>query len=877
MISAPAGYGKSTLLSDWVQQAEIPVSWLSLDVNDNDPTRFWTYFVAALRIIQSVGDAKLGEGFLAQLRLSPTPARESLYGELIQEIIAIPDRFVLILDDLHLVNEPEVLDGLYFLLDNIPAGMSGMHLIVSTRIDPPWPLARLRVSNQLNEMRTKDLRLTEEESSCFLNDIMSLELTAKEIAELDKRTEGWAAGLQMAALSIRGKEDIKGFLEGFSGSHRFVMDYLMEEILAQQTPLILEFLLKTSILSRMTGPLCDAITGDTSGSETLLKLEKANMFLTTLDEERHWYRYHPLFADLLQKQLQNRYPELVTELCRRASQWFAQAGFPQEAVNLALNSNDWDFAADQLEIHILNVIQHGEITLARQWISLLPDEVIHPRPMLDIAQAWTLAKYATVELAENFLFQAETALSKASVREGAYDLQIHDLVSKQIAILQAVIARARGDSTQIQQDLVLEALDHFIPENDLASQATLYSRLGLCYLDLGKDKKAKQIFARAMQLGQKSGNLIAANLASYGQMVIARRHGQLSDLFAICRKSLDTFRTNKDQHKPLDGIALTMLGGLYYEKNDLDQAERTLTQGLKLIEKVGLTELLIKCQYALACVKIVKRKMEPSPDLVQLAGGGSPRLASYAAALQARLYLLYARQTSDPNYSENAISWAGMQELSMRKEPTYDWEIYEKIVYAQILNSQYLASPDDLRKTRLEKTLDFIKVQLPALEELDWMGVLVEVYVVMAVILRSLERNVEALSAIKRALLLAESQGYVRTFVDEGEIMRILIQQVAIDEKHRVYTQNLLSAFDHPIDVVQPKMKMYQTDLVDPLSEREMQVLRYLNTQLSVPEIAGELHLSPATVRTHVQNIYRKLDVHGRIEALQKAKAFKLI
>lgn len=315
-------------MSEWVQQAEILVSWLSLDVHDNDPTRFWTYFVAALRNIQFVTDAQLGEDFLAQLRLSPAPARESLYGALIQEIIAIPDPFVLILDDLHLVNEPEVLDGLYFLLDNIPAGMSGMHLMISTRIDPPWPLARLRVSNQLNEIRTKDLRFTIEETSCFLNDIMSLQLTPKEIAELDKRTEGWAAGQQMAALSIRGKEDIKGFLEGFSGSHRFVMDYLVEEILDQQTPAILEFLLKTSILNRMTGPLCDAITGETSGSNTLQELEKANMFLIALDEERHWYRYHPLFADLLQKQLKNRFPELVTELYRRASQWFAQAGFP---------------------------------------------------------------------------------------------------------------------------------------------------------------------------------------------------------------------------------------------------------------------------------------------------------------------------------------------------------------------------------------------------------------------------------------------------------------------------------------------------------------------------------------------------------------------
>ncbi len=877
LVSAPAGYGKSTLLSEWVRQAGIPAAWLSLDPADNDPTRFWAHFVATLRMIPPLRESQVGENLLGLLQASPMPERESLLGILVTEIAVFPGRFILILDDFHTVTESQIQDGLFYLLESLPSGLSGMHLVISSRSDPPWPLARLRVNREITEVRARDLRFTPGEAALFLNDVMQLALLSDDIAELNKRTEGWVAGLQMAALSMQGREDVSEFLQGFSGSHRFVLDYLMEEVLSQQKPEILDFLLKTSILERLTGDLCDAVTGDEGSSEILQQLEKANMFLVALDDQRNWYRYHQLFADLLQKQLRTRYPALLPELHRRASQWHAQAGSSREAVAHALNTEDWDFAAPQVEKHVLGLIQHGEITLARQWMSSLPDEAIRPRPILCIAQAWTSAKYGTVKLAEDLLMQAEAALSSDPPEDGSFDPQVYDFVSRQIAVLQVVIARARGDSTQRQQELALEALDRVVPAGDSAARATLLLRLGFCYLDLGKDEQADRTFSQAFELGQSSGNHYTAHAASYGRMVIARRHGQLHKLSAICRQTLDANRERDDPPQSLTGIALSMSGSLLYERNDLDQAERDLTQGLRLVQQVGMTELLIKGHFALACTKTAQGNVESPPDLVRIAEKGNPGLASYAAALQTRFNLLLAQQNVGPQHEEEAVHWAGTQQLVLRGQPTYDWEIYEKLVYARVLRWQYQAQPGKRRKARLLEVLDFIQEQIQPLEKLDWLGVLVELYAVMAVILQTLERKAEALTALERALLLAEPQGFVRTFVDEGEPMHQLVQLALAEGICKVYTRGIMSAFDAPTNLSQSKEMVQTVGLIEPLSEREQQVLRLLNSRLSVPEIAEEIHLAPTTVRTHVQNIYRKLDVHGRIEALQRAEELGLL
>jgi LuxR family maltose regulon positive regulatory protein len=877
LVSAPAGYGKSTLLSEWAHHTATPVIWLSLDAEDNNPSRFWVYFVAALRIIPFLEDLGVGDNFLRTLETQPIPDREMLLEELVATLAAIPEPFVLILDDLQLVSEPQILDGIFYLLERIPEGMSGFHLIVSSRSDPPWPLARLRVRNQVTELRARDLRFTPDEAARFLKEVMQLALSLDQIAELDRRTEGWVAGLQMAALSIKGREDITGFLEGFTGGHRFVLDYLVEEVLRQQTPEVLDFLLKTSILERLTGGLCTAVTEDETSSEILLELEKANMFLEALDDQRNWYRYHHLFADLLQKQLQTRDLDSIPVLHRQASQWYEQAGFIPEAVAHALKTGDYDFAAIQIEAHVMELIQRGEMTLVGQWMSALPEAVVRTRPVLCVAQAWSSAKYATRELAEDLLAQAETTLSTGPSPDGNLDPGVHQLVSSQIAVLQVVISRMREDPTTRQRELALEALDHIDPVQDPASQATLYFRLGLCYLDLGADEQADRTFSQVIDLGQSSGNYYAANSASYARMVIARRHGQLHQLDAVCQAAQDSMRIRDSQPQSLAGIALTILGGVNYEWNNLDEAERNLIEGLKLIENFGLIEIHVKGYFTLACVKIAQDKVETLPDLINQAALGSPGLLHYTAALQAFLDFQLGQKSSGTSHAKAALLWAETQELTLRDQSTYDWEIPEKLIYARILSRAFRTHKRVNLQARLAEVLDFLATQRGPLEKLDWRGILFELDVVMAMVLRTLERNEAALDALRQALAFAETQGFVRTFLDEGQPMRELLQLALARGIHPGYTRELLATFDGQTQPTQTEPSHQPADLLDSLSERELQVLRLLNTRLNVPEIAAEIYLAPTTVRTYVQNIYRKLGVHGRVEALQRAKELGLL
>jgi LuxR family maltose regulon positive regulatory protein len=615
------------------------------------------------------------------------------------------------------------------------------------------------------------------------------------------------------------------------------------------------------------------VSGNLDGAEMLLNLEKANLFLVALDEERTWYRYHTLFADLLQKQLRSRMPAQVPELHRRASQWYTQNRFPGEAVSQALKSGDWNYAADKVENEALSFIQNGQIPLVRQWMEHLPADVIRSRPLLCIAQALTSTKYATVALAEDLLQQAEAALTN---NEGNFDKEIYEFVSTQIAVLQVVIARARGDSTQKQQELALEAIENLHPGQDPASQATLYLRLGFSYLDQGEDELADQTFSQAFDLGQASGNYYAAHGASYGRMVIAKRHGALQKLNAICQQTLASVPDQNDYQRSLTGIALTMSATLHYEWNDLKRAETMVEQGLTYLRQVGLTELIIKGKYVQACMEISQAEMEALPDLTRIAERSSPGLGFYAAALQMRLHVLMHQKRSKELVDEVHL-WVDQQQPRLRNQPTYDWEVFEMLVAGRVLNLQFEKEPNPERSARLDRYCRFIEAQIQPLHALGWHGSLIEVYAVLALLHQSLNRMDEALRALSKALELGKGQRFVRTFLDEGPSMRKLLQAGLARGIHPEYIHRLLAAYDPPGESPRVDHQAGRADMVEPLSEREMQVLRLLNSQLSVPQIAAEIHLAPTTVRTHVQHIYQKLGVHGRIEALKRAEETGLL
>lgn len=884
LVSAPAGYGKSTLLSEWVHQTSIPAAWLSLDAKDNDPVRFWAHFAAALQTIPKLRELAVWHDLLEMLTPSAPENLDQFLENLVSEAAPVTDPFVLVVDDFHLIGEHQIADGLFFMLESLSASPSGFHLVVSSRRDPPWPLARLRVRDQMAEIRAKDLRFSADETREFFSKAIQLQLSPDALSALDQRTEGWIAGLQLAAISMKGREDIVGFIRSFTGSHRFVMDFLLEEVLGQQDLAIQDFLLKTSILERLSAGLCTAVLNEgepgpiqSAGAQHILEyLEQSNLFVVAMDDQRGWYRYHQLFAELLQKELQNQHPALVSELHRRASMWYAQAGYLAEPVEHAIATGDLDFAALQIEARSLAVIQRGDNFLIKQWLKALPDDLIRQRPILCIAQAWTSARFATAETAEELLAQAEAALTDPS-GDGGMTPEVQNLVSSQIALLQVVIARARGDSTQAQQALVQDALDRIGPAGDIGTQATLLFRLGLCHLDLGSHAQADRIFSKAVELGRASGNEYAIHAASYGRMIIARLQGRLHDIAAIYHQNVEAVE-KAGQPLPLQiGIDLTMMGSVHYEWHDLDQAGKCLAHGLGLVEKLGIAELVIKCKFAFACTQYAQGDLREIPQLEKIAESSGPDLKQYAAALQARLQLLLSQQGAGHSDGHPALQWAEGQQLAMLRPSAYDWEIQEKLVYARVLCWQYRQHPGLAEKSKLDAFLDFIMQQRLKLVESGWTGILIEVDVVCAVICHLLERDAEALEALQRALTAGEAQGFVRTFVDDGEPMRALLLQAAASGINKDYAQVLLAAFGETTQGLAQDKPAPPPGIFEPLSERELEVLRKLNSWLSVPEIASALHLAPTTVRTHVQNIYRKLDVHGRLEAVEKAKAYDLL
>src|ERR671914_935160 len=400
LISAPAGSGKTTLLSEWLAGRSQPAAWLSLDEGDNDPTRFLAYLVAALRTIAP----NIGEGLLGALQSPQPPPTESVLTALLNEITTVPDKFVLVLDDYHVIDARPVDDALAFLIEHLPPRM---HLVIATREDPNLPLARLRVRGQLSELRAADLRFTPEEAAEFLKEVMGLDLSAEDIAALETRTEGWIAGLQLAALSMRGREDVPRFIRAFAGDNRYIVDYLGEEVLQRQPERIRSFLLQTSILERLSGPLCDAVTDQEEGREMLEALERGNFFVVPLDDKRQWYRYHHLFADVLHAHLMAEQPDQVPTLHRRANERDEQNGLPAQANRPALAAEDFERAADLVELAVPAMRRSRQEATLLGWLKALPDELLHCRPVLGVAYAHMLLASGEFEGVEDRLLSTE--------------------------------------------------------------------------------------------------------------------------------------------------------------------------------------------------------------------------------------------------------------------------------------------------------------------------------------------------------------------------------------------------------------------------------------------------------------------------------------
>ncbi len=814
LIAAPAGFGKTTLVSEWVEGIDRPTAWLSLDEGENDPTRFLAYLVTALQTIA----ATLGEGVLGVLQSSQPPPPEAILTALLNEITTLPDQFVLVLDDYHVIDAKPVDLALTFLVEHLPPQM---HLVIATREDPLLPLARLRARGELTELRAADLRFTPSEAAEFLNSVMGLNLSPGNIAALEDRTEGWIAGLQLAALSMRGREDIPEFIRAFTGDHRYILDYLVEEVLTRQPEPVRSFLLQTAILDRLSGSLCDAVTGQEKGNVRLEALEHGNFFVVALDDTRHWYRYHHLFAEVLSA--------------------LAMLRSRQEATLL-------------------------------DWLKVLPDEVLRCRPVLSVAYAHVLLSSGEREGVEERLRDAERWLDTTAEMRGRPDAPAATMVvvdeeefghlPATIAIARAGLALTRGD-VQGTVTYARRALD-LAPEDAHLTRGSAAALLGLASWTSGDLEAAHRSYADGIASLQKAGNISDSLGCAIAVADIQMVQGRLHEAMHTYERALQ--RALEQGTPTLRGTADMYVGmsGLHRERNDLHTATQHLLRSKELGEHTGLPQNRYRWCVAMARIREAQGDLNSALDLLHEAerlyvGDFSPNVRPIAASVS-RVWV------AQGNVGE-ALDWVRERGLSVSDEPYYLRE-FEHITLARVL----LAPSTSNRADRsIHEAVGLLERLLQAAEEGERTGSVIEILVLQA-LANLLQGDIPAaLVPLQQALTLAEPEGYVRMFVDEGPPMALLLEAAA---KHGIapnYVRHLLTAFGSAEDRTPVKQ-----GLIEPLSERELEVLRLLATGLNGPEIARELVVSLNTMRTHTKNIYSKLGVNDRRAAVRRAKELDL-
>lgn len=913
LISAGAGFGKTTLLSDWVRRIEQPVAWLSLDQGDNDPRRFWRYVIAALQTVEGA----IGEIAQAALQSSgfadadTLPPLDTLVTALINDVAELPEPLVLVLDDYHVIKTEPIHNSLNFLLEHLP---SQMHLVLTTRADPPLCLSRRRGRLELTEIRAADLHFTTKEAAELLNTCMDLDLSAQDVAELKNRTEGWIVGLQMAALSLQGRADKHDFVTAFAGDDRYIVDYLVEEVLRRQPSHIETFLLQTSILARLCGSLCDAVTEGENGQALLDHLEQSNVFITPLDNRRHWYRYHHLFADLLRKRLrQSVGAQCLALLHLRASRWYEHEGFFAEAVSHALAAPDLEHAAALIEQHAPDIASHGEIVLARSWLESLPENVIRSSPFLCLLRS---SYEESIELVEQWLQNAERAWTTRSSRmdeQGVSDRVAQVRFSGWVASARAFLSLQRGDPLQEVIEFSRQALEH-IPEDDLLynlrARSNLFMTLGCAYWDIEDEKAANQAFAEARRIGEAIEHYSTSIRAARNQARIAYDRGQLHRATAICQAVLQSVIEPSEQvgrPLPVAGRLYMLLGSILLEQNDLEGASHALTKGREMIELTQETLARKNGYLALARLKqaqgdvagafdLIERvkqlRTEADPEVAALRGqlwlsqaeydlrhlASVTRLAadanSEAAALRMRFWLSQAER--DSHYLAVAARFAEKRQIKLdRKEQSKA----EQFALVRLLIAQHRARTPARGQPGLQTLFQFLNRQFEIAEEEERTGRMIEALILQSLALQVQDDDNRALSALQRALTLAEPEGFVRIFVDEGTHMAALLYQAAERGISPEYAGRLLAAF--PDAAPRPGDRLHtseiQSQMVEPLSERESEVLQLIAAGLTNRQIAQKLFLSPNTIRVHASNIYGKLGVHNRTQAVARARRLGIL
>jgi ATP/maltotriose-dependent transcriptional regulator MalT len=867
LISAPAGYGKTTLLSEWAAGCQWRLGWITLAAADNDIERFLAYLVSAMQTVD-VGLSKLESILGSHFSLQPM-ALDAVLAIIINQLSSIADRLVIVLDDYHLIENQEIHGFLSALLDNLPANI---HIVISTRIDPPLRLARLRAKDQLNEITEQHLRFTLAEAQTFFEMVMGLRLTSNQVAQLETRTDGWVTGLQLVGLSLKDREHPDELIETLAGTHRYILDYLVQEVYTDLPLRLQNFLLRVSILERLSAGLCDTVVGESttasselSESKNILEfLDASNLFVVPLDSQRQWYRFHPLFAEFLHDRLVSQYAHELPGLHRRAATWYMKHNLLSEAVQHSLAAGDIDITADLIQAQAKEMLRRGELSTLLRWIESLPDEAILTRPLLGLAQAWIMLLRDTVNfrdsidkyinrIAEGFGIQSDSLFS-ALVDSQPGSTRRSGLA--EFAMLQAFTGR---DTRDIRETIKLfKVALEYLPDNEQLLRGFTMAGLASTYVRIGEIKLAEDAFAQAALISQ-AGNSIFGDIASTDwQATMQVEQGQLRRAAATYRQAIEKLSSQGQRPLPLSGHVYIGLASVLLEWNDLGGALENIQMGLQVGIQVKDIDALLFGYVIQARALQALNKSEESQTAIQHAEQQALQTKNIGCILDAQANkALLALRAGD---TESAQSWSSARGLTQGNIAELDPPLQEieRLTYTRLL----------MKRGRYTQALPIIIDLSEVQEQMGRNRALIESLVLQALCLRSLGRIDEAIRILARALLLAEPEGFLRVFIQEGPPMAALLRTVGAQGHSPEYIKHILVVFGEALTVLE--------SLIDPLSERELEVLRLMAQGLTNAEVAAELTIALSTVKTHVNRIYGKLGVSTRTLAVARARQLQI-
>lgn len=852
LVSAPAGFGKTTLVTEWLTEGPSagPVAWLSLDHRDSDPALYWAYVVASL------GKVEPGIGDDALAVLQATPQRlDAVVASLLNDLSALERDVVLVLDDYHLVESLAVQESMQFLLDHQP---SQLRLVVASRADPPWPLAGLRARGDLLEIRAANLRFTAEEATAYLNDAMGLDLASTDIDALAGRTEGWVAALQLAALSLQGRGDPSGFITDFTGDDRFVVDYLVDEVLDRQPADIRSFLLETSILNRLSAGLCAAVTGRSDAKAVLEAVERSNLFLVALDDRRRWYRYHHLFADVIRARLSEEDTAAIPELHRRASAWYQANGDEAEAITHAIAAADFEQAAQLVELATPVLRRRRQESTLRRWLEALPDDIFADRPVLAISLVGARMATGDSTGVEALLDTVESRLDATGTAPIVFDDHEFAGLAAQVLIYRAGLGLLSGDADATITN-AHAALDLVEPTDDLR-RGSAAGLLALAHWTTGDLDAAESQYAAAISALIAAHHLTDALGCSIALADIRITRGRLTD----AAHTLDAGLRLTAEHPGLRGAADMHVGlsEVLIERNQLDAAARHLATSAALGDSAGLPQHPYRRRVAMARLCRARGELDRALALVDEAiplydTDYSPPVRP-VGAIRARAQLALGDLDA-------ATAWAAARGLGVADDVSYVRE-YEHVTLARTI----LACQAAGRDADLDGAIGLLDRLLAAADGGSRTGSAIEILVLQAVAQNARADRPATLTALDEALRRAEQEGHVRLFLHAGPELTALLRSIALRKDAPAHVRKVLAAVDPTTNPTlrRPSPTSYP---VEELSARELDVLRLLRSELSGPDIARELVVSINTVRSHTKSIYMKLGVNSRRAAIRRA------